>query len=240
MRPYACPTIDADLLAAWRFAERLDLTDYSGQGVNLSLPAGGVQTENGLVLSRASSQYASGSLNVFLRTALTLEVVFTLTSLPAGGAAYGLLSAYYNAYLYLFESGGTITLRFRVRESGNVSQTADDTSYSWQVGTRYRVAGTWAVGQAVRLWGGPADGALVEIGTPDTSLTGLGLNFDSATLAVGSNPGADYINGTILAASVSGTVRYAHGQTYYPPLFAEGRRGVVRGPELSPMAGAIA
>lgn len=196
---------DGQTLGLWHLHDEV-WTDTSGNGRTLTPQNGAALGPLGAEFVRSSEQYASCTLGLQGKSALTIECWIRLDSLPEPGEVYYIVTQYWNAYLYLHHTGGTLKLCGYVREdaaSGYIKGSA--VTVAIEVGQWHHLALTWQQGVACRTW---LDG--VNVGS-DTSLTGQGLKYPSTQFQVGyPSASGDYgLDGAVDELRVSDVLRYA-------------------------------
>jgi len=238
MRPFHCLPIDPNTQAYYRFGERQSLlADQSGNGRSLTAYGAPTLCQQGGQFVRASGQYLARASAYSLSAVgmATLECWCRLDTLPASAEYYGLCGQNYNLRMAIRGITGAPTYQLLVsyEQSSGGTQNVIVAWASLAAATWYHVAATLVPNDRLYVF---INGVLVDSSSTTADLL---FKYASAELLVGDfQPTGHYFNGVIDEVRLSSAARYT--AAFAPRRYAEGRRGVARGPGLEILAGVAA
>ena len=187
-----------DTLAHWRLHNGV-WTDASGNAKTLTAQNGASLVAGGAQFVKASSQYASAAVNLYLKTAVTVEFWMAPASLPANGDFWGLFGQEYNLASWLNNNAGTYRIGLGGGDYGGTAIFSFGSAPT--IGQAYWVQCVFAVGTGLmKVYVDGVLGATVANGT-----SALGRN--SADWTLGRYWSGVYFDGLIDEVRVSSFTR---------------------------------
>jgi len=246
MRPYHCLPIDANTKAYYRFGERLDLLDLSGNGYTLTAYNGAALSEHGVVLDATAAKYAqtAAAINLFGATAVTLEAWERWAGSDPAAGVYRQVATWQSStptqYIYIFlqgQAGGIPALWTQARigtTPTNSARSVQLTSEQWAA----MKAGEFHIETIVDISAGKHELYLNGVQIISANVAFPAIASANGYVLLGWTSSAGTWIGTIDEVRLSTVAR--HTAAFVPRRFTDGQRAGIRGPGLElATAGAI-